>query len=184
MRRRAIEFYGRLNFLKGGILFADAVTTVSDRYARDIRTPEFGAGLDAVMREHADKLRGILNGADYKTWNPATDPYLAKNYAPASVVGGKRACRAALLEELQLDPEPRGPVFCMVTRLAEQKGFDILIPLLDRLLADDVRLVILGEGDADYSWALSAAANRNAGRFAFCRRMDDRFRTAFTPGRT
>ncbi|MGA3171704.1 MAG: glycogen synthase GlgA [Chthoniobacteraceae bacterium] len=166
-----IEFYGRINFLKGGILYADAITTVSERYARDIRTPEFGAGLDAVMREHAGKLKGILNGADYKTWNPATDRYIAKQYDERSLAG-KRACRDGLLKGLGLDENPRGPVFCMVTRLAEQKGFDILIPLLDRLLADDVRLVILGEGDADYSWELSAAAKRNPGRFAFCRRMD------------
>src|SRR5208282_2792122 len=145
-----IEFYGRVNFLKGGILYADAVTTVSERYARDIQTPEFGAGLDAVVREHAGKLKGILNGADYVTWNPATDKLIASNYSPASLAG-KKVCRDALLRELKLDPNPRGPVFCMVTRLAEQKGFDILIPLLDRLLADDVRLVILAEGDPAYT---------------------------------
>jgi len=166
-----VEFYGRLNFLKGGILYADSVTTVSERYARDIQTPEFGAGLETVMRENAKKLRGILNGADYATWNPATDKLIAKNYTPKSLPG-KKACRDALLKTLGLDPEPRGPVFCMVTRLAEQKGFDILIPLLDRLLADDVRLVILGEGDADYSRDLSLASKRNARRFAFRRGME------------
>ncbi len=166
-----IEFYGRVNFLKGGILYADEVTTVSERYARDIQTPEYGAGLDAVMREHAGKLKGILDGADYKTWNPETDKLIASNYSPGSLEG-KKACRSALLKEVGLDPQPRGPVFCMVTRLAEQKGFDILIPLLDRLLADDVRLVILGEGDADYSRDLTVAAKRNAGRFAFRQTMD------------
>jgi len=167
-----IEFYGRVNFLKGGILYADAVTTVSERYAREIQTPEFGAGLDSVVREHAGKLKGILNGADYKTWNPATDKLVAKNYTPTSPAG-KKTCRDALLRELKLEGNPRGPVFCMVTRLAEQKGFDILIPLLDRLLADDVRLVILGEGDADYSRDLDVAAKRNAGRFVFRQAMDD-----------
>lgn len=167
-----IEFYGRVNFLKGGILYADAVTTVSERYARDIQTPEFGAGLDAVVREHAGKLKGILNGADYNTWNPATDKLIAQHFTPDSLAG-KRTCRDALLRELNLDEAPRGPVFCMVTRLAEQKGFDLLIPLLDRLLADDVRLVILGEGDADYSRDLGVAAKRNAGRFAFRQGMDD-----------
>jgi starch synthase len=167
-----IEFYGRVNFLKGGTLYADAVTTVSERYARDIQTPEFGAGLDAVMREHAGKLKGILNGADYKTWNPAADKLIAKKYNPASPAG-KKACRTALLREMDLEQNPRGPVFCMVTRLAEQKGFDILIPLLDRLLADDVRLVILAEGDPDYSRDLSMAAKRNPGRFVFRRALDD-----------
>jgi starch synthase len=167
-----VEFYGRVNFLKGGILYADAVTTVSERYAREIQTPEYGAGLEAVTREHAAKLKGILNGADYQTWNPATDKLIAKRYTPTAT-GGKKTCRNALLKSLDLEPDPRGPVFCMVTRLAEQKGFDILIPLLDRLLADDVRLVILGEGDADYSRDLGVAAKRNAGRFAFRRAMDD-----------
>jgi starch synthase len=148
------------------------VTTVSERYARDIQTPEYGAGLDAVMRENAGKLRGILNGADYKTWNPATDPLIATPYTPASLAG-KQACREALLEALNLDPSPRGPVFCMVTRLAEQKGFDLLMPLLDRLLADDVRLVILAEGDIEYARDLGVAAKRNPGRFAFKSALDD-----------
>lgn len=168
-----VEYYGRLNFLKGGILFADAITTVSERYARDIQTPEYGAGLDPVLREHAGKLTGILNGADYKTWNPATDKLIPKRYKPENLAG-KKACRDALLKELNLDPKPRGPVFAMVTRLAEQKGFDILIPLLDRLLADDVRLVILGSGDAGYARELTVAAKKHAGRFAFRQEFGDR----------
>jgi starch synthase len=167
-----VEFYGRLNFLKGGILHADRVTTVSERYARDIQTPEYGSGLETVMRENAGKLRGILNGADYVTWNPATDKLIPQRYSPGSLAG-KRACREALLAEMKLAPNPRGPVFCMVTRLAEQKGFDILIPLLDRLLADDVRLVILAEGDAAYARELTVASKRNASRFAFRQTMDD-----------
>ena len=167
-----IEFYGRVNFLKGGILYADAVTTVSERYARDIRTPEYGAGLDAVLREHAGKLKGILNGADYKRWNPWTDKMIAKRFS-ANALAGKRSCRDALLKEMGLEGNPQGPVFCMVTRLAEQKGFDILLPVLDRLLADDVRLVILGEGDSDYTRELRMAAKRNPGRFALRRTMDD-----------
>jgi starch synthase len=176
-----IEFYGRVNFLKGGILYADSITTVSERYARDIQTPEFGGGLDAVVREHAAKLKGILNGADYNTWNPATDQRIPGQYTPDSLAG-KKTCRDALLRNLDLDPNPRGPVFCMVTRLAEQKGFDILIPLLDRLLADDVRLVILAEGDADYSRDLAVAAKRNPARFAFRRALDDTLAHAIYAG--
>ncbi len=167
-----VEFYGRLNFLKGGVLYADAVTTVSERYARDIQTAEFGSGLETVMKENAYKLRGILNGADYVTWNPATDKLIPRVYSPESLTG-KSVCRDALLAEMGLDPSPRGPVICMVTRLAEQKGFDILLPLLDRLLADDVRLVILAEGDAAYARELTVASKRNAGRFAFRQTMDD-----------
>jgi starch synthase len=167
-----VEFYGRLNFLKGGILNADAITTVSERYARDIQTPEYGAGLENVMRENASKLRGILNGADYRTWNPGIDPLIPQTYTPQAAAG-KTVCRDALLAEMNLEPNPRGPVFSMVTRLAEQKGFDILIPLLDRMLADDVRLVILAEGDAAYARDLAVAAKRNPGRFAFRQAMDD-----------
>jgi starch synthase len=154
------------------VLYADRITTVSEIYAREIQTPEVGAGLDSVMREHAGKLKGILNAADYGTWNPAKDQQIARTYTPASLAG-KRVCRDALLEEMGLEAGPRGPVFGMVTRLAEQKGFDILIPLLDRMLADDVRLVILAEGDADYSRALAVAAKRHAKRFAFRRAVDD-----------
>lgn len=167
-----IEFYGRINFLKGGILHAHALTAVSERYARDIQTPESGAGLEAVLREQAGKLSGILNGLDSKVWNPAGDKFIAKKYKP-SAPAGKKNCRNALLQELGLEKDPRGPVFNMVTRLAEQKGFDLLIPLLDRFLADDVRLVILAEGDADYARDLTIAAKRNPGRFAFRRGADD-----------
>lgn len=168
-----VEYYGRLNFMKGGVLFADAVTTVSERYARDIQTPEYGAGLDPVLREHSSKLTGILNGADYTTWNPATDKLIPKKYSPDSLAG-KKACRDKLLEQVGLAKNPRGPVFAMVTRLAEQKGFDILLPLLDRLLADDVRLIILGEGDAGYRRELLVASKRHAERFAFRTGFDDR----------
>jgi len=169
---RGVEFYGRLNLLKGGILFADAVTTVSERYAREIQTPEHGCGLDAVIRENAGKLRGILNGADYTTWNPATDRLLPERYTPAALTG-KMACRAALLRECGLAPAPRGPVLAIVSRLAQQKGIDLLLPLLDRLLADDVRLVILGEGDLAYERELLIASKRHAGRFAFRQSMDE-----------
>jgi len=169
---KGVEFYGRVNFLKGGILDADRITTVSERYARDIQTPEYGSGLENVVKENAGKLRGILNGADYVTWNPAGDKLIPRTYG-ADSPAGKKACRDALLAEMKLEPNPRGPVFSMVTRLAEQKGFDILIPLLDRLLADDVRLVILAEGDATYARELTVAAKRNAGRFAFRQAMDD-----------
>jgi starch synthase len=168
---RGVEFYGEVNLLKGGILYADRVTTVSERYAIEIQTPEFGAGLDAVLREHAHKLHGILNGADYATWDPATDPLLPAHYGPDSLEG-KTACRDALLAKLELDPTPAGPVVAMVTRLAQQKGIDLLIPLLDRLLAHDVRLVILGEGDTAFERELAIASRRHTGRFAYQQRLD------------
>jgi starch synthase len=170
---RGVEFYGRLNFLKGGILFADAITTVSERYARDIQTPEYGCGLEGVIRENAGRLKGILNGADYSIWNPATDKLIPKKYKPSSMAG-KKSCRDALLKEFNLAPNPRGPVFMMVTRLAEQKGFEILLPLLDRLLSDDVRLVVLGEGDSAYERELLIAGKKHRDHFAYCQAFDDR----------
>jgi starch synthase len=168
-----VEFYGNLNLLKGGILHADRITTVSPTYAEEIQTPEMGCSLDVVVREQAHKLRGILNGADYKTWNPATDKLLPKNFKP-SALGGKRTCRAALLEELGLAPAPKGPVFGMVTRLAEQKGFDVLLPVVDRLLSNDARLIILGEGDLEYSRELMIASRRHPERIVYREGIDEK----------
>jgi starch synthase len=168
-----VEFFGNLNLLKGGVLFADAITTVSETYAREIQTPECGAGLDAVMREQAHKLRGILNGADYDEWNPAKDKLIAKTYKP-SALAGKKSCRAALLAELKLAPAPKGPVFAMVTRLAEQKGIELIFPVIDRLLSNDARLIILGEGDTGYERELLIASRRHPERFTFYKGVDER----------
>lgn len=168
-----VEFYGNLNLLKGGIVFADQVTTVSERYARDIQSSEYGCGLENVLREQSWKLSGILNGAEYAIWNPATDKIIPENYKP-SKLAGKKTCRDALLKEVGLAPSPSGPVFAMISRLAEQKGIDLLRPIIDRLLADDVRLVILGEGDSVYERDLAIASKRHAERFAYIKRIDER----------
>ncbi len=168
-----VEFHGSMNFLKGGVLFADWVTTVSEMYAREVQTPEYGCGLDGVLRENSRKLVGILNGADYSTWNPATDKFIPKKYKPG-LLAGKRSCRDKLLEEFGLEKDPAGPVFAMVSRLAEQKGIDVLLPLIDRLLADDVRLVMLGEGETEYERELSIATKQHSERFGFKKGFDDR----------
>src|SRR5438132_183131 len=161
-----VEFFGRLNFLKGGILYTDRTTTVSEHYRREILTAAGGHGLDAVLRENAHRLSAILHGADYTRWNPASDRLLPARY-DAKRVRGKQVCREALLKEMKLTPAPRGPVFGMVTRVVEEKGFEILVPLLDRLLWDDVRLIILGEGDPAYETALGVAARKFPTRFAY-----------------
>jgi len=168
-----VEFFGKLNFLKGGILFADKITTVSERYKREMQIPEYGCGLDVVLRENAFKLQGILHGADYARWDPEIDPLLPARYNSSSLQG-KRMCRDALLAEMQLEPGPRGPVFGMVTRVVEEKGFQILVPLLDRLLWDDVRLIILGEGDPAYETALAVTARNFPAKFAYQRHYDVR----------
>src|SRR5438876_2190108 len=123
-----VEFFGRLNFLKGGILYADKITTVSEHYRREILMPAGGYGLDQVLRENAQRLTAILHGADYTRWNPASDRLLPAHYDPRTL-RGKQMCRKGLLKELKLESAPRGPVFGMVTRVVGEKGFEILVPL-------------------------------------------------------
>ena len=168
-----VEFFGRLNFLKGGILYADRITTVSEHYRQEILTPSGGCGLDQVLRENAHRLTAILDGADYTRWNPASDRLLLARY-DARRLRGKEICRAALLKEMKLAPAPSGPVFGMVTRVVHEKGFEILVPLLDRLLWDDVRLIILGEGDPAYETALAVAARKFPTRFAYQKNYDEK----------
>jgi starch synthase len=178
---RGVEFFGKLNFLKGGILFADKITTVSERHRREIQTPESGCGLDIVLRENTHKLTGILHGADYTRWNPETDKLLPANYT-ADDLWGKQLCRGALLNGLRLEQEPAGPIFGMVTRVVSEKGFDILVPLLDRLLTDDVRLVILGEGDPRFESALAVAMRKFPTKFAYRRSYDEKSARVFEAG--
>jgi len=166
-----VEFFGRLNFLKGGILYADRITTVSEHYLREILTLSGGCGLDGVLRENAHRLSAILDGADYKLWTPASDRLLPARYDEKKL-RGKQVCRDALLKEMKLEPGPRGPVFGMVTRVVQEKGFEILVPLLDRFLWDDVRLIILGEGDSAYEIALAVAARKFPTRFAYQKDYD------------
>src|SRR5947208_5039570 len=168
-----VEFFGRLNFLKGGILYADRITTVSEHYLREIQTPSGGCGLDGVLRENVHRLSAILHGANYSRWNPASDRLIPARY-DARRFRGKQICREGLLKELKLESAPRGPVFGMVTRVVGEKGFEILVPLLDRLLWDDVRLIILGEGDPAYETSLAVAARKFPTRFAYKKSYDDK----------
>ncbi len=169
---RGVEYFGRLNFLKGGILHADAITTVSERFKQEMQTPAGGHGLDPVLRENAHRLISILPGADYRRWDPATDDLIPHRYDSSSIEG-KAGNRAALLQEFGLAPDPSGPVFGMVTRTVEEKGFDLLMPLLDRLLPDDVRLIILGEGDPRFETALALAARKFPHKFAYRRHYEE-----------
>lgn len=143
-----IEFYGKISFLKAGLVFADLLTTVSQTYAREIQTPDFGHGLDGVLRERDRDLVGIVNGIDYELWNPATDPELPKRY-DAEDLEGKLHCRRALQEEFGLRPDG-GPVIGMVTRLADQKGLDLAVEVIPTALAQGAQLVLLGAGEERY----------------------------------
>jgi len=146
-----VEFWGRVSFLKAGLVAADRLTTVSPRYALEITTPEYGHGLDGVLRARQADLVGILNGIDDAVWNPATDPHLPARYDVDDLAGKKR-CREALAAELGFPaPVPPGRALLgVVSRFAVQKGFDLLFEALPRLLERDVALVVLGAGEAVY----------------------------------
>jgi starch synthase len=145
---------------------------VSERYRHEMLSPGDGLSLDSVLREHVQRLVAILNGADYKRWSPETDFLLPRQFGPGNLEG-KTVCRDLLLDALALTPAPSGPVFGMVTRLVPEKGFDLLMPLLDRLLSDDVRLIILGEGDPGYETALAIAARKYPAKFSYRRNYDE-----------
>ena len=160
-----LEFYGNVNFLKAGLVFADLLTTVSPRYSEEIQQPEYGYGLDGVLRARRADLRGILNGIDTRRWDPARDPHLPARFGPDDLTG-KALCKRALQASWGLPAAPRVPVLAMVTRLAEQKGIDLVAAALPDLLAMDLQLVILGSGDRRYEQWLVEAGRRDPGRLA------------------
>ena len=145
----SMEFYGQLNFMKGALLTAEAITTVSPSYSWDIQTPNGGFGLDGVVSSHKSKLHGIINGVDYDVWNPAIDPMLPSRYFPANMKG-KEICRKALLDECGWAEDER-PIVIFVGRLTEQKGIDIMLEGLDSLLPDSFKAVIIGSGSELYN---------------------------------
>lgn len=149
-RIEAMEYYGQANFLKGGLLFADFLTTVSRKYAQEIQTPEYGHGLDGVVRARADRLVGILNGVDYSVWSPERDAFLAARYS-AKDLSGKRICKKDLLEEFKLSEDNLArPLIGIVSRFADQKGFDLIAEVSNELLCEDLALVALGTGEPKY----------------------------------
>lgn len=155
-----LEFYGQMSFIKGGIAFADRVTTVSPSYAREIQTLDFGHGLDGLLRHRASVLRGILNGIDTKIWNPQRDEMITARYSMHRAATGKAANKAALQTELGLALEPAVPVLGMVSRLVHQKGIDLFLEALPLLLEKPLQCVILGSGDSAYELALREWAQR------------------------
>jgi starch synthase len=167
------EFWGKMNFLKAGIHFADVLVTVSERYAEEIQSgEEFGFGLQGVLNARRADLVGILNGIDTKTWNPRTDRNLAARY-DAESLEGKEPCTEALLEEVGLPREPRRAVFGMISRLVEQKGLDLIRAAADRLFALPARWVFLGSGEREYEAFLETAARKLPDRVAYRRGFDD-----------
>ena len=144
-----VEFFGGLNFMKAGLYSANQLSTVSPTYAEEICTPEFGFGLDGVLRERREVLTGILNGVDSRTWNPETDPVLAAHYS-ATDLAGKAVCKRALLNAYGMPEELATPLVGLISRFVDQKGIDLVADAIDRLVALGVRVVVLGSGDPRY----------------------------------
>ncbi|RDI95371.1 glycogen synthase [Meiothermus sp. QL-1] len=158
-----LEHHGSVNLMKAGIVNADAVTTVSPRYAWEITTPEGGEGLDGVLRAHQGKLRGILNGLDTEYWNPATDPYLPFNYDANNLLGKTRN-KSALKAELGLEDRP---TLGVVSRFVYQKGIDLIAQAVEGLLDLGVNLVVLGSGEAELEHTFSRLSAQHRGRLAY-----------------
>jgi starch synthase len=150
-----LEFYGRLNFLKAGIVFSDLISTVSPMYAREIQTPYYGCGLHGVLAHRSHDLFGIVNGADYRVWNPATDQHLPARYDARSVAEGKASCKRALQRHFGLAERADVPLFGMVSRLVDQKGLDLIRQSAWELVSQDLQLLVLGVGEPVYHQMLT-----------------------------
>lgn len=159
------EFFGFLNCLKAGIAFADIITTVSPRYAREITTEEFGCGLDGFLRTHAGKLTGILNGVDYAEWNTEKNRHLFKPYS-VTQLAGKKINKRELQRQLALPVNEKIPLFGTISRLAEQKGVDIQLAALEEMLQADLQFCVLGSGSPEFERGYRELARRNPDKVA------------------
>jgi starch synthase len=160
---KGLEYYGKMNFMKGGIVFSDIITTVSEKYAQEIQTPEYGYGMEGVLRDRRGDIYGILNGVDYTSWNPKTDPHIAARFDKKNL-SGKKICKDELKKLYKLKGSQEFPIIGIISRLADQKGFDILAEALDDLMKMDLFVVILGTGDARYEKQFASLAKKFPGR--------------------
>src|SRR5437899_5960871 len=161
-----MEFYGKVNFLKGALVFADYLTTVSRKYAQEIQTPEYGHGLEGVTRQRAEHLYGILNGVDYSAWSPETDTFITARYS-ARELSGKQVCKRDLLVQFNLPVDTLGisrPLIGIVSRFADQKGFDLIAQVANELLSEDLSIVALGAGEPKHEQLFRELATRFPGK--------------------
>src|SRR5215472_14587123 len=159
-----VEFFGAVSFIKAGLFYSDRLTTVSPTYAREIQTPAFGWGLDGLLRGRANVLTGILNGVDTRVWDPRRDAILPRSYGKRNAATGKQAAKADLQRRFGLEPIEGAPLFGAVSRLAPQKGLDLVLAGLPDLVGGGAQLALLGAGDRDLEQAFAAAAERYRGR--------------------
>jgi starch synthase len=167
-----LEFYGKVNYLKAGIVWADEVNTVSPTYAREIQTDEYSFGLHGILATRREHLSGILNGIDCSYWDPSADGALPHMYSPSSLAG-KMQDKESLLQETGLPVEPNRPLFVMVSRLVAQKGVDLMLGTFDQMMSLPINLMVLGTGDTDIETALVAKAAAYPGRFVLSRKFDE-----------
>jgi len=167
-----LEFYGNVNYLKGGIVWADEVNTVSPTYAREIQTDEYSFGLHGILATRREHLSGILNGIDSSYWDPSTDGALPHMYSPSSLAG-KVQDKESLLQETGLAAEPDRPLFVMVSRLVTQKGIDLMLDTFDQMMSLSMSLMVLGTGDTEIETALVAKSAAYPGRFVLTRKFDE-----------
>ncbi len=167
-----LEYYDQMCMLKGGIVYADRVTTVSPQYAKEIQTPEFGNGMDGVIRTRLEDLHGLLNGIDTAVWNPATDASLPARYT-ANDLGGKAVCRAKLLQEFGWSDKFKGPVFGMVCRFTPAKGLDLMLGAKDFFAKENCRLIVLGGGEKKYEDLFHEFAAALPAKVGICVKLDE-----------
>jgi starch synthase len=159
-----LEYFGQVNYLKGGLVYSDYLTTVSPKYAQEIQTPEFGYGLDGVARGRGDRMVGILNGVDYSEWSPDTDSHIAAKFS-ATDLSGKHACKIELMKMFGLDAnQVARPIIGIVSRFADQKGFDLIAERAEELMREEISLVVLGSGDRRYEALFQSLTARYPGR--------------------
>jgi starch synthase len=158
-----VEFYGKVNFLKAGLVYSDLINTVSRRYSQEIQTEEFGHGLEGVLRARAKDVHGILNGIDYDEWHPGRDQFIASRFSTDDL-RGKAACKADLQRLFGLPERPDVPLLAVISRLAEQKGMDLIAESLDSILGLDAQFVLLGTGEPALHQAFEAAKARHPSR--------------------
>lgn len=160
-----LEFFGKINFLKGGIVFSDVINTVSRKYSEEIQTPEFGYGLEGILRMRKADLYGIVNGIDYEEWNPATDRFLPEHYS-VSDIEKKSVCKRALQKSFGLPEEERVPLVATISRLADQKGFDLIAGAMEEMAAMGLQYVVLGTGERKYHELFTELAKKYPAFFA------------------
>ena len=169
-----IEFWERINFMKAGIVYADVINTVSKKYSEEIQTPEYGYRLEGILRKRKESLYGILNGVDYEDWDPSHDPHLIARY-DAKDISGKKQCKKDLLKEFHLPASlEQVPLLGMISRLADQKGFDLLMEISEELFALDIGFVLLGTGEQKYHDLLTQVAQKYPEKAGIRIAYDDR----------